>query len=137
MFLKFLLIFTAVPFVEFMILIEVGKRIGVLPTLAIVVATGVAGAALARWQGFSLINRIQKELQEGRMPAESLLDGVLILVGALLLLTPGFLTDAAGFSLLIPPLRSGYRQALRNFLRKRFQIRQEYYSIYEDDPHFP
>ncbi len=133
MFYRLLFLFTAIPFVELVLLLEVGKRIGLFPTLFIVVATGVAGAALARLQGFSVLRRLQQDVQEGRMPTDSLLDGILVLVGALLLLTPGFLTDAAGFSLLIPGLRRLYRVRLKAYLRRKFRFEQEYFAASDPD----
>ena len=116
MFSRLLLLFILVPLLELALLIEIGQRVGVWPTIALVVGTGFAGAALARWQGFLVLGRIQDELRNGHIPAGELLDGLLILAGGLLLLTPGLLTDMAGFSMLIP----GTRQRIRQWLRRKF-----------------
>ncbi len=121
MFIRLILLFTLVPMVELALLIELGKRIGVWETLAIVLLTGVLGATLARTQGFVLIQRIRLELSRGQIPGDSLLDGFLILAGALLLLTPGLLTDAVGFSMLLPVTRTLFRNYLKKFLKRKFQ----------------
>src|SRR5690625_625977 len=85
-----------------MLLVEVGRRIGTLPVIFIVIITAALGAALARTQGFIVLRRVQYDLAEGRVPGDGLLEGFLILVGSLLLLTPGLLSDFVGFILLIP-----------------------------------
>ena len=113
MFLYLLLLFTLVPVIELVILIEVGSRIGALNTVAVVLLTGVLGAFLARSQGFMIIRKIRADLEAGRVPADKLLDGVLILIGGVFLLTPGFLTDTAGFIMLIPPTRALMKKAIR------------------------
>ncbi|MFQ5896472.1 MAG: FxsA family protein [Nitrospinota bacterium] len=117
MFFRLFLLFTAVPLLELALLIEVGSRIGVVATLALVIFTGALGAALARAQGFAVLRRIQMELAEGRSPASSLVDGALILAAGLLLITPGLLTDALGFALLLPPFRAW----IKGQLRRRFE----------------
>ena len=106
-----LLLFILVPAVELMLLIKVGGLIGILPTVAIIVGTGALGASLARWQGLGVLRNVQRELAGGRIPAGSLVDGVMILVAAALLLTPGFITDIVGFSCLVPGLRSVMKRA--------------------------
>jgi UPF0716 protein FxsA len=100
-----LLLFLLVPLVEIWFLIVVGGVVGALPTVALVVLTAVIGAALARHQGLATLQRLQATLARGEAPAIEMLEGVLLLVGALLLLTPGFFTDALGFICLIPPAR--------------------------------
>ncbi len=102
---RLLLLFIAVPAVELALLIEVGSRIGTLATLGLIVATGIAGAALARRQGLGVLRKMQAEVAEGRLPADSLVDGVFILVAAALLVTPGILTDAFGLLCLVPTFR--------------------------------
>ena len=101
----FLLLFLLVPLVEIYFLIVVGGWIGALPTVLLVVATAVAGAALARYQGFATLQRLQATLARGEAPAIEMLEGVLLLIGAVLLLTPGFFTDLAGFVCLVPVTR--------------------------------
>jgi UPF0716 protein FxsA len=101
----FLLLFLLVPLTEIWFLIVVGGWIGALPTVLLVVVTAVAGAALARYQGFATLQRLQAALARGEAPALEMLEGVLLLIGALLLLTPGFFTDLAGFVCLVPASR--------------------------------
>lgn len=106
MFFNLLLLFTLVPVIELTLLIKVGSHIGALPTVLIVIGTGIFGAYLARLEGLLLLQRIQTELNQGRMPAESLIDGFIILISGVLLITPGFLTDLLGFAGLIPFCRT-------------------------------
>ena len=125
---KLILIFVIVPLVELALLIEIGQQIGLESTLGLVILTGIAGAYLARSQGFFIFTQIQAELQQGRLPAESLFDGLLILVGGLLLLTPGILTDVIGFLLLVP----GSRLVIKNFLKKKLQAKIESGEIHSN-----
>ncbi len=118
MFARLLILFTVVPLVELALLIKIGNVIGLWPTIFIVIATGVLGAALARSQGTQVIGGIRAEIAEGRPPTESLLNGLLVLVGGVVLLTPGLLTDLLGFSLLIPLTRNWFKNKLQSRLRK-------------------
>lgn len=102
---RLIVLFTAVPFLELALLVWIGGEIGLGPTVALVLLTGVAGAALARHQGLATWRRFQGALSAGRLPGEELLEGLLILVAAAFLLTPGILTDTVGFALLVPPAR--------------------------------
>jgi UPF0716 protein FxsA len=97
-----LLLFLLVPLIEIYVMIKVGGIIGALPTVLLVVLTAVVGAALARLQGLATLQRLQATLARGETPAIEMFEGVLLLVGALLLLTPGFITDLLGFACLIP-----------------------------------
>jgi len=130
MFFRLLLLFTVVPFVELILLIEAGKAIGSMNTIALVVLTGVLGAALARSQGFGIMSRIQYDLQQGQLPADSLMDGALVLAGALFLLTPGFITDFIGFTLLLPFTRTRLKRYLKHYFRDRLST-QEFHANYE------
>ncbi len=121
MFIKLLLIFIFVPVMELYILIEAGRIIGIGPTIALIMLTGIAGAWLARNQGVAILSRIQEETSRGQMPAATLIDGALILVGGLLLLTPGFFTDLLGFSFLVPLTRDIWRATLSLWLEKQVQ----------------
>lgn len=113
-----LLLFILVPAVELALLIDIGGRIGALNTLALIVGTGILGASIARHQGLQVIARVRSDLQAGRMPGGAILDGVIILVAGALLVTPGVLTDLAGFLCLVPAVRSLIRQGLvRRFER--------------------
>jgi UPF0716 protein FxsA len=113
-----LLLFLLVPLLEIYLLIVVGGIIGALPTVALVVLTAVVGAALARVQGLATLQRLQATVARGETPAIEMLEGVLLLIGALLLLTPGFFTDAVGFACLLPPTR----RVLSLWLLKRFMV---------------
>ncbi|MFV9629541.1 MAG: FxsA family protein [Methanosarcinales archaeon] len=122
-----LILFIVLPFVELYILIELGSSIGTLPTLGIVVLTGIAGAALAKHQGLSVLRRIQTEMSFGQMPEDVIFDGVLVLIGAVLLITPGILTDTTGFLLLIPVTRKIFKKYLKVWLNKRIKSGQMVY----------
>ena len=113
---------------ELYILIEAGRIIGLAPTIGLIMLTGTAGAWLARSQGVEILRRIQEETGRGQMPAITLIDGALVLVGGLLLLTPGFFTDVLGFSFLVPLTRDLWRGGLNAWLQK--QIRQGTVSIH-------
>lgn len=101
----FLLIFVGAPLIELYFLIEVGSVIGALPTIALSVFTAVLGGLLVRMQGFAILFRAQSQLADREVPAFELLEGALLLLVGLALMLPGFITDAVGFLLLIPPLR--------------------------------
>ena len=119
MYFALLLLFTIVPFIELYLLLVIGARIGALTTIMIVILTGIVGASLARIQGFKVLRDIQLATQAGQMPGTELIHGALVLIGGLLLLTPGFLTDLFGFSLLFPPSRKIYvNRMIQYFLRK-------------------
>lgn len=99
------LLFVVAPVVELYLLVRLGGVIGLWPTLGLVVATGAAGAVLARAEGVRVLLRFQAELAQGRLPGQPLLDGLCVLIGGTLLLTPGILTDLVGLALLFPPTR--------------------------------
>lgn len=113
MLLKLFLAFTIIPFLEIFLLIKIGSYIGAFNTLIIVVLTGFLGALLARYQGLKTMLRVRENLARGEMPAEHLLDALLILLAGIVLLTPGFLTDLAGFIILIPATRFHFKRWLR------------------------
>lgn len=97
----------AVPLIEIALFVVIGGRIGLLATIAVVVVTALAGTALLRLQGLEVIAQARRAAGEGHMPIQSVIDGLFLFAAGLLLLTPGFLTDAVGFVLFIPPLRRG------------------------------
>ena len=113
---RLLLAFILIPVVELFLLIEIGRRIGTLPTLLLIVATGVMGAWLVRLQGLSVLRRVQAEMAVGRMPAGAMVDGIIILIAGVVLMTPGVLTDAFGFACLVPAVRSAFKGWLRRRL---------------------
>ena len=111
-------IFVAVPIIEIGLFIQVGGLIGLIPTLAIVIVTAIIGTALVRRQGLAAIAQVQASLGELRDPTRPLAHGAMILASGLLLLTPGFFTDAVGFALLIPAVRD----AAMRFVRSRIRV---------------
>jgi len=122
------LLFTIVPLVELALLIWIGgETVWWFPVL-MVLASGMAGAVLARWQGWRALVRIREELQQGRLPTDALVDGVLILVAGLLLITPGVLTDALGFALLVPMLRRGIKRGVVAWLSRNVKVRTAQFS---------
>lgn len=118
---RLLLLFTIVPLLELYLLIEVGSRLGAGVTVILIALTGGVGALLARMQGFRVIIQIRERLQEGRLPADELLAGGLIVAGGLLLVTPGLLTDVVGLALLLPFVRSRVVEWVKRFLRRKIQ----------------
>ena len=128
-----LLLFIVVPAIELALLIEVGTRIGTSATLGIIVGTGIVGAALAKQQGLRTIRKIQGELEAGALPAGALVDGVIILIAGALLITPGLLTDAAGFLCLVPVTRALAKRALQRRFEQavqeqRIHVNGDFYS---------
>ena len=119
MLLKLLLAFTIIPIIEIYLLIEIGSMFGALTAVALVILTGFLGAFLARMQGLQTLYRIQESLREGRMPSGELLDALLIVIAGIVLLTPGFLTDSAGFLLLIPTTRN----SIISWLQRQIELR--------------
>jgi UPF0716 protein FxsA len=115
-FIRLLIVVILLPLAEIFVLIESGRAIGVWPTVLLVVLTGIAGGWLMRHQGLALLERIPAELAAGQLPAGTLLDGALVLAGGLLLLTPGFCTDLAGFTMLVPTTRRWWRRGLKRWL---------------------
>jgi len=114
-----------VPIAEIAVFIEVGDRIGLGATLAAVVITAIMGTALLRQQGFSVLARAQASLQQNRFPIDELFDGVCLLFAGALLLTPGFVTDSAGFLLFTPPVRGLVRVWVKKYLATRGRIHPE------------
>jgi UPF0716 protein FxsA len=114
-----LLLFIALPIAELYVIIQIGGAIGVLPTLAILVADSVIGAALARSQSRAAWERFNRALAEGRVPGREVFDGAMIILGGALLLTPGFITDVFGLLLLLPPTRALLRRFLSRTVAKR------------------
>ena len=96
------LLFIVIPLVELVLLVELGRRIGLFPTLGLVIITGITGATMARLEGLRVFFQFQTEMGSGRLPGQAMLDGVSVLIGGAFLLTPGIMTDLAGFALLFP-----------------------------------
>ena len=127
-FTKLLMLFVIVPVTEIYILIEVGKRIGSLATISIIIFTGILGAYLVKNQGFMILKKIQNDLNDGIMPGDSLIQGAIILAGGILLLTPGFVTDIAGFIFLIPVSRNVVKKYLLKWLKGKIKEGNFYYK---------
>jgi UPF0716 protein FxsA len=128
MFLRLAVLFTAIPIVELYILIKIGQLIGALPTIAIVLVTGVVGAGLARQQGARVWYEIQMQMQQGVFPADRLIDGLLLVVAGAVLITPGVLTDILGFAILIPPSRAPIREWVKARLSRMMDRGTIHYS---------
>ncbi len=112
MFLRLFILFTLVPMIELAILIEIGSRVGTFHTIMLIITTGVIGALLAQSQGLAVIRKMQEEVRFGRAPAGELFDGLFVLIGGILLITPGILTDLIGFIFLLPITRNLIKQWL-------------------------
>ena len=121
--------FLAVPIIEIALFIQVGGWIGLWPTLAIVVITAILGTFLVRTQGALALNQLRGSFNQLQDPTEPLAHGAMILVAGALLLTPGFFTDAAGFTLLIP----GARSAVFRYIKARIKVQNFAYG----DPRRP
>lgn len=113
-----LLLLIIVPAAEIGVFLIAGNWIGVWPTVAIILLTGILGAYLAKKQGLEALKKAQEQLKYGQMPGNAILDGICILTGGIMLLTPGFITDAAGFLLLAPPSKSFVKRLIINGIRK-------------------
>src|SRR4030042_726636 len=126
-FAKLVILFLIVPATELYILIEVGKKIGGLTTIGIIILTGITGAYLVKSQGFMILRKIQNDLNEGIMPGDSLIQGAIILAGGILLLTPGFVTDILGFIFLVPVSRNIVKKYLLKWLKGKIKEGNFYY----------
>lgn len=104
------LLFLVVPIVELAVIIQVGQAAGVWNTIGLLVLMSLVGGWLMKREGLGVLRRVQRSVEQGRVPGTELVDGLLILVGGALMLTPGFLTDVLGLSLLLPPVRAVVRR---------------------------
>ena len=125
MFRILLILFLTVPLVEIAILIKIGKVIGAGYTIALVIGTAILGAALLRTQGISTLAKVQTNINRGQLPAIELIEGLILLISGVLLLTPGFFTDMIGFLALVPILRQRLAQTFFvNFIQNHINIKQ-------------
>ncbi len=115
------LLFVIVPLVELALLIQMGQWVGFWPTIALVVFTGLTGAWLARMEGLRTMWKLRADLANGRVPGQAIMDGMAVLAGGALLLTPGILTDVVGFSLLFPGTRRAIQKRIMARLERRIQ----------------
>src|SRR5215218_8424980 len=116
------ILFIVVPVLELYVIIQVGQAIGVVPTLMLLLADALLGSWLLKHEGRGAWRRFNEALAARRFPGREVADGVLIVIGGTLLLTPGFLTDIAGVFLLIPPTRAIVRRLLKRFTIGRFTV---------------
>lgn len=117
------LLFTVVPLVELALLVWLGGQTEWWVPVLLVIADGVAGALLWRWQGLRALVRIQEEMAAGRIPADALVDGLLIFLAGAFLITPGMITDFVGFALLIPPIRAVVKRFAKVWFTRHVQVR--------------
>ena len=147
----FVVLFLLIPIIEIFFLIKVGEVIGAWPTIILVVLTAVIGAALLRQQGLSTLARLQQNLGQGKLPAQEMIEGILLAVGGALLMTPGFVTDTIGFLCLLPVTRQWLAKAIIKRSAMQMQIKmggfaqgsqweqdintvEGEYTVVEDDP---
>jgi UPF0716 protein FxsA len=110
------MLFILVPLIELYFLLEISQFIGVFTTVMIIIFTGAAGVSIAKRQGYQVVNNIRSTLNDGKMPTDDLISALLILIGGVTLLTPGFLTDITGFLLILP----GSRDLIATLVKKHF-----------------
>ncbi len=121
LFVILLLLFIGLPMVEIYVLIQVGQVIGALWTIALLVAIAALGSALLRLQGLATLANVQAAISRGELPTTAILEGLVLLVAGVLMVTPGFVTDLAGLLCLLPPLRRALARALGAALMLRVQ----------------
>ena len=107
-----LLLFIGLPMIEIYVLIKVGHELGALWTIALLIAIAALGSALLRLQGLATLANVQAAMARGELPTEAILEGLVLLLAGVLMVTPGFVTDIAGFLFLLPPVRRGLARAL-------------------------
>jgi UPF0716 protein FxsA len=120
-FFRLFLLFTLVPAVELYLIIKVGQSIGAASTILLIIGTGILGAYYARQQGLSVLSNIQWKVQQGQVPGDDLVNGGMLLVGGALLITPGFITDFLGFSLIFPPTREAIKVVVKRHLERKIR----------------
>jgi UPF0716 protein FxsA len=128
--------FIVMPLIELYVIIQVGSAIGAWNTIGLLVLIALVGVWLTKHEGFTVLQRMRQQLDAGNMPTDELIDGTLILTGGLLLILPGFISDAFGIIVLFPPTRS----LIRNVLKRRFRIttiRRYNGRPYDDGPGGP
>ncbi len=114
---KLMLLFSLGPVLEILLLLEVGKRIGTFPTILLIILTGTAGAFLARTQGLFILSRVRRELAQGNLPGDEILNGFSILLGGVMLIAPGLITDSLGLALILPATRTFIREYVKRKLK--------------------
>jgi UPF0716 protein FxsA len=117
------LLFTVVPLVELSILVWIGGQTAWWVPILMVIGTGIAGAVLAKWQGWQVLRRIREDTRDGRVPADAVIDGLLILLAGVFLITPGVLSDLFGVALLIPRIRSLVKRGINAWIKRNVEVR--------------
>jgi UPF0716 protein FxsA len=112
------------PIAEIYVLLTAADAFGVLPVIAACLLTAFLGGFIIRLQGLAALNAARTDFETGRLPVDSAVDGALLIVAAPLLMTPGFITDAAGFLLLVPPLRRAIARLALRAVRARIVVRE-------------
>ncbi|MCZ4372125.1 membrane protein FxsA [Vibrio diazotrophicus] len=132
-----LILFIAVPIIEIGLFIQVGGMLGLWPTIALVLITAFVGASLVRSQGLQTLLTVQQRMQRGEMPAQQIVEGVMLAVAGVLLLTPGFMTDAMGMLVLLPAPRAMIAKYLMSKVVVSNLSGSFHSSHFERDPHRP
>lgn len=122
MLLRFFLLFTIVPSLELWLLFQVKEMLGLFETIYLVLLTGIIGASMAKKQGVLVIQNIQSDVQNGQMPQHTLVEALLVLIGGVLLITPGVMTDFFGFSLIIPTTRRLWVPLVQRWFKNRVNV---------------
>jgi UPF0716 protein FxsA len=125
-----LALFIGVPLLDTVTLVFVGRFLGFWETVALVILSGVVGAQLARQQGFAVLRSLQADLAAGRVPAQSVMDCVLILIAGGMMIAPGFLTDIAAILLLLPPVRAPIKRWARRRIERMIRERTVRLGMY-------
>ena len=117
MLLKILLVFIGISLLELIVILQIGQLIGIGYTILMIFLTAFIGVLMARHQGFLAIRGMQNTLAHGQMPGEDILDGILVLIGGVLLLLPGFITDMIGFLCLLPITKRLFKEYIKKLIR--------------------
>ena len=121
MFLVFLIVLVAVPVIELLVTIQVAGAIGWFDTLGLMLLVSVLGVFLLKWAGLGALRRFRADVDAGRLPGDSVVDGLLILIGGVLMVLPGFVTGAVGLLLILPPIRALVRHLVLRVVRGRVE----------------
>jgi UPF0716 protein FxsA len=117
--------------IELALLIQIGQVVGTLPTIGLIILTGVLGAYLARRQGLEVLTRVRQEAQAGRVPTEALFDGALVLIAGAFLLAPGVITDTLGLLCLFPPTRRMIKRVIWSHIQRAIRNGQIFTTIHQ------
>ncbi|OKY27300.1 MULTISPECIES: FxsA family protein [Thalassotalea] len=127
-------LFIVIPIIEIMVLMQVGALIGAWPTIAIVVITAWLGAKNVKQQGIATLQSVQDKMAQGEAPSNEIVAGLLLLVAGVLLVTPGFVTDFFGLSLLIPQVRNGLINAVQKQLSQHTVVHTQQFGFHQQSP---